>query len=171
MPRAKFMIMFFDLLATWKGYASASTDRDEHSGYAERRRKRSTVQTETIQVPMTKLNGLSSKLHADFFYSSDELTWGKLSADDPSAIASFFRSLLLPLSGMSMLPEILKTIVKNEGPPDDAEDDLDDPGEGVLKHSEIQKVVETHHARLVDAAELVKAEACPLFVGAGAYQG
>jgi hypothetical protein len=52
---------------------------------------------------------------------------------------------------MSMMLEILETIIKNEGP---CEAD-DDPGEGQLKHSEIQRVVETHHARLVDAAKLV----------------
>jgi hypothetical protein len=101
---------------------------------------------------MTKLNELHSKLHADLFYSKDEIAWGKLSADGLSTITSLLRSLLLPLSGMSMMPEILKTIVKNEGP---READ-DDPGEGELKHSEIQRVVETHHARLVDAAKLVQ---------------
>jgi hypothetical protein len=53
---------------------------------------------------------------------------------------------------MSMMPEILETTVKNEG---QREAD-DDPGEGEVKHSEIQRVVETHHARLVDAAKLVQ---------------
>ncbi|KAJ5548355.1 hypothetical protein N7513_005589 [Penicillium frequentans] len=108
-----------------------------------------------LQGSMTKLNGLHSKLHADLFYSKDEIAWGKLSAEDLSSIVSLFRGLLLPLSGMSMLPEILDTIIKNEGN-DDARDDNDDPDEGARKHSEIQKVVETHHARLVDASHLVK---------------
>ncbi|KAJ5726894.1 hypothetical protein N7493_005921 [Penicillium malachiteum] len=109
-----------------------------------------------LQGAMAKLNGLHSKLHADLFYSKDEIAWGKLSAEDLSNIATLFRSLLLPLSGMSMLPEILETIIKNEGPrDDDARDSLDDPDEGALKQSEIQKVVETHHARLVDASQLV----------------
>ncbi|KAJ6023813.1 hypothetical protein N7540_004610 [Penicillium herquei] len=110
-----------------------------------------------LQGAMAKLNGLHSKLHADLFYSKDEIAWGKLSAEDLSNIATLFRSLLLPLSGMSMLPEILETIIKNEGPRDDdeARDSLDDSDEGALKQSEIQKVVETHHARLVDASQLV----------------
>ena len=107
-----------------------------------------------LQGSMTKLNGLHSKLHADLFYSKDEIAWGKLSAEDLSTIASLFRSLLLPLAGMSMLPEILETIIKNEGPRDDAQDDLD-ADKGGLKQSEIQKVVETHHTRLVDASQLV----------------
>ncbi|KAJ5931057.1 hypothetical protein N7466_006550 [Penicillium verhagenii] len=108
-----------------------------------------------LQASMTKLNGLHTKLHADLFYSKDEIAWGKLSADDLSSIVSLFRSLLLPLAGMSMLPEILETIIKNEGN-DDAREDSDDPDEGARKQSEIQKVVETNHARLVDASYLVK---------------
>jgi hypothetical protein len=91
-----------------------------------------------LQESMTKLTGLHSKLHADHFYSKDEIAWGKLSAEDLSSIASLFRGLLLPLSGMSMLPWILDTIIKNEGN-DDARDDNDDPDEGARKHSEIQK--------------------------------
>ncbi|KAJ5116868.1 hypothetical protein N7456_001216 [Penicillium angulare] len=118
-----------------------------------------------LQGSMSKLNALHSKLHADLFYSKDEIAWGKLSAEDLSSIASLFRSLLLPLSGMSMLPEILETIIKNEGTRDDARDDLPvDQEEGGLKQeqkqeqkqSEIQKVVTTHHARLLDASVLVK---------------
>lgn len=100
---------------------------------------------------MAKFNGLHSKLHADLFYSRDEVAWGKLSADDLSTITTLLHSLLLPLSGMSMMPEILETMVKNEGPREADEN----PGEGELKHSEIQKV-ETRHARLVDAAKLVQ---------------
>ncbi|CEJ61560.1 hypothetical protein PMG11_10089 [Penicillium brasilianum] len=111
-----------------------------------------------LQAAMNKLNGLHSKLHADLFYSKEEIAWGKLSPEDLSVMASLFRGLLLPLAGMSMLPEILETIIENEGPrDDDAEtDSLDGAGEDALKQSEIQRVVETHHARLVDATELVK---------------
>lgn len=47
--------------------------------------------------------------------------------------------------------ETLETIIKNEGP-----HEADDAREGEMKHSEIRKVVETHDAGLVDAAELVK---------------
>jgi hypothetical protein len=108
-----------------------------------------------LQGAMTKLNGVHNKLHADLFYSKDEIAWGKLSAEDLGGIAHLFRSLLLPLSGMSMLPEILETIVKNEAR-DERLHDLVDPDEGALKHSEIKKVVETLHERLVDSSKLVQ---------------
>lgn len=110
-----------------------------------------------LKASIAKLNELHCKLHADLFYSKDEIAWGKLSASDLNEIASPLRNLLLPLSGMSILPEILETGVKNEGPRDDSSDkhdNLKNPAEGASKHA-MQKVVETHHARLMDAARLV----------------
>jgi len=106
-----------------------------------------------LQGAMTKLNSMHSTIHADLFYSRDEIAWGKLSAEDLSGIAALFRSLLLPLSGMSMLPEILESIVKNEGQRDG---DDDDPGELEMRQEEASQVVETHHARLIEAADLVR---------------
>ncbi|KAJ5110458.1 hypothetical protein N7532_000993 [Penicillium argentinense] len=115
-----------------------------------------------LQGSVTKLNGLHIKLHADVFYSRDEIAWGKLSAVDLSDIASLFRSLLLPLSGMSMLPEILEMIVKNGSPREGPflqksrnQDRADRADLGEISN-EMVKVVETHHARLLDAACLVR---------------
>ncbi|KAJ6042014.1 uncharacterized protein N7446_013080 [Penicillium canescens] len=108
-----------------------------------------------LQGAMAKLNGLHNKLHADLFYSKSEIAWGKLSAEDLDAISRLFGNLLLPLSGMSMLPEILESIVKNETRDEEA-GDLDDLEEGALKHSEIQKVVETLHERIIHSSELVQ---------------
>lgn len=105
-----------------------------------------------LQASMAKLNAMHSTLHADLFYSKDEIAWGKLSADDLNDIASLFRSLLLPLSGMSMVPEILESILKNEGAGTAVSDDL---GEPESRQGDVQRVVETHHARLVEAADLV----------------
>lgn len=111
-----------------------------------------------LQAAMNKLNGLHSKMHADLFYSKEEIAWGKLSPKDLSTMASLFRGVLLPLAGMSMLPEILESIIKNEGPREDGDeaDILNGTGENAFKQSGIRKVVETHHARLVDATALIK---------------
>jgi hypothetical protein len=108
-----------------------------------------------LQGSMAKLNGMHTTLHADLFYSKDEIAWGKLSADDLSSIASLFRSLLLPLAGMSMVPEILESIVKNEGLGTAEGDDLGEL-ESDSRQGDVQRVVETHHARLVEAADLVR---------------
>lgn len=108
---------------------------------------------EDLQEAMTKLNGLHNKLHADLFYSKNEIAWGKLSAKDLECIADLLRTLLLPLSGMSMLPKILETIGKNEK----GDVEVDDPEkEKDLGNSEIQKVTETLHERLIDCSELVQ---------------
>lgn len=61
----------------------------------------------TLQASMAKLNRLHSKLHADLPYSRDEIAWGKLTADDLRVITYQIRTLLLPLSGMSLVPELL----------------------------------------------------------------
>ncbi|KAJ5216746.1 uncharacterized protein N7469_011611 [Penicillium citrinum] len=110
------------------------------------------VKIKDLQGAMTKLNSMHSTVHADLFYSRDEIAWGKLPAEDLSDIASLFRSLLLPLSGMSMLPEILESIAKNEG----QRDGNDDPGELETRQEEVSRVMETHHARLIEAADLVR---------------
>ncbi|CAG7995124.1 unnamed protein product [Penicillium salamii] len=107
------------------------------------------------QLEMAKLNSLHSKLQADLFYPKDEIAWGKLTAKDLSEIEHLFRSLLLPLSGMSMLPEILESIVNNETR-EEGTADLDDPDQGALKQSEIRRVAETLHERLVDSSKLVQ---------------
>ncbi|KAJ5771141.1 uncharacterized protein N7511_003192 [Penicillium nucicola] len=113
------------------------------------------IKEKKLQGAMAKLNGQHNKMHADLFYSKNEVAWGKLSADDLSTIAHLFRNLLLPLSGMSMLPEILESIVKNEKRDEEA-DDLVEVDEGGLKQSEIHKVVETLQERIVDSSELVQ---------------
>ncbi|KAL4890157.1 MFS transporter [Aspergillus ambiguus] len=105
---------------------------------------------------ITKLNALHGKLQSDLFYSKDEIAWGKLSAKDLNRIGGLLRSILLPLSGIAMLPEILDMIVQHEGKRDRDQDDEESVDE-VRKNDEIQKVVETLQRRLGESAALVKA--------------
>lgn len=53
------------------------------------------------------LDGLEAKLRADLKYARNEVAWGKLSAADLDEVAVLLRGLLLPLSGMSLLPSIV----------------------------------------------------------------
>ncbi|RHZ43433.1 uncharacterized protein CDV56_101197 [Aspergillus thermomutatus] len=106
---------------------------------------------------LTKLNALHGKLQANLFYSKDEFAWGKLSADDLNDINNLLRGLLLPLSGMAMLPEILEMIVKNESPREAGRELFEPAEKEALKLSEIQNVVETLHRRLVDSNQLMMA--------------
>ncbi|KAK1142624.1 hypothetical protein N8T08_007428 [Aspergillus melleus] len=110
-----------------------------------------------LAAGMGKLNALHGKLQSDLFYSTDEFAWGKLSAEDLKQVGGLMRSLLLPLSGMAMLPEILEMVVNDEGVRDstgDIPDEEEDAEKQALKHSEIQRVVQTLHERLVDASNL-----------------
>ncbi|KAL2849861.1 hypothetical protein BJY01DRAFT_262124 [Aspergillus pseudoustus] len=103
-----------------------------------------------VQAAMAGLNVVHGKLQSDLSYAKDEIAWGKLSAGDLNRISSLLRNLLLPLSGMAMLPDILDIIVK-----DDAS--LSDSGDEPEKHVQTRQLLEIPKRRLVDCVELVNA--------------
>ncbi|GAT25208.1 MFS transporter [Aspergillus luchuensis] len=107
-----------------------------------------------LTASITKLNGLHGKLQSDLLYSKDEIAWGKLSAGDLSSIGGLLRGILLPLSGMAMLPEVLDMIVRNEGTRNSSLGSLDAEQDSV-KQSEMQKVAQTLQDRLVVSSRLV----------------
>ncbi|OJZ84351.1 hypothetical protein ASPFODRAFT_138918 [Aspergillus luchuensis CBS 106.47] len=107
-----------------------------------------------LTASITKLNGLHGKLQSDLLYSKDEIAWGKLSAGDLSSIGGLLRGILLPLSGMAMLPEVLDMVVRNEGTRNSSLRSLD-AEEDSVKQSEMQKVAQTLQDRLVDSSRLV----------------
>lgn len=109
-----------------------------------------------LQSSLTKLNGLQGKLQSDMFYSKDEFAWGKLSAGELKEISDLLRNVLLPLSGMAMLPDILDMIVENEGTRNNSFEKSEDEDEDTIKKSEMQKVVETLEERLVDCNDLMR---------------
>lgn len=109
-----------------------------------------------LQSALTKLNGLQGKLQSDLFYSKDEFAWGNLSAGDLKEIGDLLRNVLLPLSGMAMLPDILDMIVENEGTRNNSFEKSEDENEDTFKKSEMQKVVETLEQRLVDCNDLMR---------------
>nr|XP_001400829.2 hypothetical protein ANI_1_1198124 [Aspergillus niger CBS 513.88] len=107
-----------------------------------------------LTASITKLNGLHGKLQSDLLYSKDEIAWGKLSAGDLSRIGGLLRGILLPLSGMAMLPEVLDMIIRNEGTRNSSLRSVD-AEEDSLKQTEMQKVAQTLQGRLVDSSRLV----------------
>ncbi|KAH6874711.1 hypothetical protein B0T10DRAFT_532842 [Thelonectria olida] len=60
------------------------------------------------------LNALDAKLQADLKYSRNEVAWGKLSATDLDEMSVLLRDVLLPLSGMSLLPVIVDSFAEAE---------------------------------------------------------
>ncbi|KNG89874.1 hypothetical protein ANOM_001777 [Aspergillus nomiae NRRL 13137] len=110
-----------------------------------------------LTTSITKLNALHGKLQSDLFYANDEFAWGKLSASDLNRIGGLLRSILLPLAGMAQLPEVLDMIVKNEGLRETGRGSDREPGDELLKQSEMEKVSETLRGRLADATRLTAA--------------
>jgi hypothetical protein len=101
-----------------------------------------------LQSAITSLNALHGKLQSDLSYSKDEIAWGKLSASDLDRIGGLLRNLLLPLSGMAMLPDILDLIVEDE-------DGLSEMGEGPQEPVETHQVVRLMKSKLLECEELV----------------
>ncbi|CEL02284.1 hypothetical protein ASPCAL03455 [Aspergillus calidoustus] len=101
-----------------------------------------------LQSAITSLNALHGKLQSDLSYSKDEIAWGKLSASDLDRIGGLLRNLLLPLSGMAMLPDILDFIVEDE-------DGLSEMGEGPQEPVETHQVARLMRSKLLECEELV----------------
>ncbi|KAK7427593.1 hypothetical protein QQZ08_005868 [Neonectria magnoliae] len=60
------------------------------------------------------LNALDAKLQASLKYSRNEVAWGKLTADDLDEMTLLLRGVLIPLSGMSLLPAIVGSFAEAE---------------------------------------------------------
>ncbi|KAL4861310.1 hypothetical protein BDV12DRAFT_180454 [Aspergillus spectabilis] len=138
---------------------SSSRDPTLHSTLGDANHPKPDVESKKkrLQAAMTDLNALHGKLQADLFYSKDEIAWGELSAMDLSRIGGLLRNLLLPLSGMAMLPDILDMVVKQEEPQVVDDDTLTESKERALEQSEIEQVVDMLHSRLTECAGLVRA--------------
>ncbi|KAL3483213.1 hypothetical protein BJX62DRAFT_249785 [Aspergillus germanicus] len=101
-----------------------------------------------LQAAMTGLNALHGKLQSDLSYSKDEFAWGKLSASDLDRIGGLLRNLLLPLSGMAMLPDILDIIVEDK-------DRLSEMGQSSQERLETRQLVDVMRHKLAECEELV----------------
>jgi hypothetical protein len=59
---------------------------------------------------MASLIGIHDRLHDDLVYARNEVAWGQLTALDLKEIFALLRSLMLPLAGISMLPDIFQAL-------------------------------------------------------------
>jgi hypothetical protein len=101
-----------------------------------------------LQTAITSLNSLHGKLQSDLSYSKDEIAWGKLSTSDLDRIGGLLRNLLLPLSGMAMLPDILDIIVEDKAR-------LSEMGEGSQERLETRQLINVMRHKLAECEELV----------------
>lgn len=104
---------------------------------------------------------LHSSAYRELYYAKQEIVWGKLTAEDLDTLFGLLRSVVLPLSGVGMLPAIFqklsKTVSRMEGEPEQdpresftAEDDLFNEDIDPVPH-----FIQTLSDRLESAARLV----------------
>ncbi|KAK1832231.1 hypothetical protein QBC39DRAFT_371079 [Podospora conica] len=70
-----------------------------------------------------QLGELAGKLNADIVFAKRDIAWGHLDATDVSEMATLFRNVYIPVSGMSTIMDIFKRISERRGW--DVEDDED----------------------------------------------
>lgn len=63
-----------------------------------------------LQAAMADLVRLHDKTRADLSLAESEVAWGKLDENDLHRLFQHLRSIMLPLAGISMLPEILQKL-------------------------------------------------------------
>ncbi|KMQ41869.1 Brefeldin A sensitivity protein-related, domain of unknown function DUF2421 [Trichophyton rubrum] len=58
------------------------------------------------------LSSIHSSARAELYFAKQEIAWGRLTAEDLETLFSLLRSILLPLSGIAMLPEVFRKLTK-----------------------------------------------------------
>lgn len=107
-----------------------------------------------MRASMLRLASLFSKLQTDVFYSKQEFAIGKLRTEDIIRIEELLGSLLLPISGISMLPNILDMHIRNERHYQLKILENDPDEEVLLKQFELQKAITTLQEHLSETAVL-----------------
>jgi len=73
------------------------------------------AQSMALKASLTALTGLHGKLHGDMSFGKREMAWGKFDAKDLDEIFTLFRSILIPLIGMSTITDIFERIAERRG--------------------------------------------------------
>ncbi|EED24191.1 conserved hypothetical protein [Talaromyces stipitatus ATCC 10500] len=107
-----------------------------------------------VHLEMSSLGSLFSKLQVDLLYSKQEFAIGKLSTEDAVRIEELLGSLLLPLSGISMLPRMLDMHIKNERNYQMKVLERDSEEEILQKQAELHKAITTLQKHLSETATL-----------------
>lgn len=114
---------YLQSLETSDMFAPAKTPGDEN-GTSKKSKKTSNkdpshparnAQAIALKATLEGLTGLHGKLHGDMSFAKRELAWGKLDAKDIDEIFTLFRSILIPLIGMSTITDIFERIAERRG--------------------------------------------------------
>ncbi|KAL3423247.1 hypothetical protein PVAG01_04994 [Phlyctema vagabunda] len=73
------------------------------------------AQAKALKGAIAGLTGLHGKLHGDMPFAKRETAWGKLTADDIEELFTLFRSIIIPLIGLSTIVDIFERIAERRG--------------------------------------------------------
>jgi hypothetical protein len=73
------------------------------------------AQAVALKANLAALTGLHGRLQGDMIFGKREMAWGKLDAKDIDEIFALFRSILIPLIGMSTITDIFERIAERRG--------------------------------------------------------
>lgn len=96
---------------------SANNESNEEGKNSKSKKKSKThpaqnPQSAALKGTLEGLKGLHGKLHGDLAFGKREFAWGKLTAKDMDEIFALYRSILIPLIGMSSLPDFPTSLVQ-----------------------------------------------------------
>ena len=92
---------------------AATSDEDIDGPSDERHCQQPPVRTSArgdLKSAMAALIGIHDKMAADLALAKSEMAWGKLDATELHSMFILLRSVMLPLAGISMLPEIFESM-------------------------------------------------------------
>lgn len=75
-----------------------------------------------LKTATNKLQALHSAAHSHLYNAKQEIVWGKLTAEDLVTLFGLLRSIVLPLSGIGMLPGIFRKLTKTVPHPENNDD-------------------------------------------------
>jgi hypothetical protein len=112
---------YLQSLETSDMFAPEEPDEDD-SKKAKKKKKKdnnshlaANAQSMALKANLAALTGLHGKLHGDMSFGKREMAWGKFDAKDLDEIFTLFRSILIPLIGMSTITDIFERIAERRG--------------------------------------------------------
>lgn len=102
---------------------TGEVQNEEHGSRPGKKKESAKTQSDPTQTPeamalkdaISGLTTLHGKLHGDIVFAKREAAWGKLDAKDIDEIYNLFRSILIPLIGMSTIADIFERVAERRG--------------------------------------------------------
>ncbi|EWZ86355.1 hypothetical protein BFJ63_vAg13883 [Fusarium oxysporum f. sp. narcissi] len=147
------------------GQSSGQSARQSDSNDGADAQGRRDQAEKSLKKQVSSVKELYTKMHEELVMAKREIAWGKLRTQDLDAISDLCRRILMPVGGMSHLPDILKRVEENGGwVPFDTQveqkqvSESNDPTDKAKSFQEYDRIWQNAVGCLVEpASDLVKA--------------